>query len=164
MEYAFKASEAVRSFREQRLSTLRPITEFFDYNRISRPADLNTMTTRISYNTRYFSGNYIIVVLGLAVYTILMKPELIFAVLFLVGGFVAINKYAPEATTVGDHVITQKSLYTVLFVIGIPLLWWASPFATMFYIIGSSLFIVIIHASLIEPGVESEYAEVEGQV
>ena len=65
---------------------------------------------------------------------------------------------------VGEHVITQKSLYTILFVIGIPLLWWAEPFSTLFYIVGASLVLIISHASLIEPGVESEYAEVEGQV
>jgi len=75
MEYALKVSDALKSFRvclytlilkrpilahcivqETRLSGLRPPNEFFDVQRISRPADMNTATSRISYNTRYFSG------------------------------------------------------------------------------------------------------------
>lgn len=36
--------ELVKGFRKERLSTLRPIGEFFDYQRISKPADLNEAT------------------------------------------------------------------------------------------------------------------------
>jgi len=68
---------------------------------------------------------------------------------------------APEPMQVGEHVVTQKSLYTVLFVVEIPLLWWGSPFGTLFYIIGASALVILAHASLMEPGVESEYSAVE---
>jgi hypothetical protein len=73
--------------QETRLAAIRSPTEFFDYHRISRPADLNQATSvstfsltqkpkqqvsltviiisffyiqRISYNTRYFSGAYML--------------------------------------------------------------------------------------------------------
>ena len=65
---------------------------------------------------------------------------------------------------VGEHTITQKHLYTTLFVVGLPLLWWASPVATFFWLVFSSAFIILFHAALLEPGVESEYASVEGGV
>jgi hypothetical protein len=64
--------------QETRLSALRPPSEFFDHNRLSRPSDFNQAVSvrlffvplaiaaltdgwkfteqRISYNTRYFSG------------------------------------------------------------------------------------------------------------
>ncbi|KAA1093599.1 hypothetical protein PGTUg99_003638 [Puccinia graminis f. sp. tritici] len=35
----------ISSFREQRLSAIRPFSEFFDYQRISRPNDLNAATS-----------------------------------------------------------------------------------------------------------------------
>lgn len=54
----------------------------------------------------------------LAVYALITNLFLVFAILFLVGGFTAINKWAPEPMQVGEHVITQKGLYTALFVIG----------------------------------------------
>lgn len=62
---------------------------------------------------------------------------------------------------VGQHVVTQKTLYIALFVIGIPLLWWSSPLGTFFWLVGASSFIIIFHAALMEPGIESEYASVE---
>ena len=65
---------------------------------------------------------------------------------------------------VGDQVVTQKTLYTGLFVIGLPLLWWASPLGTFFWLVGASSILILGHASLIEPGVESEYATVQDSV
>ncbi|KAH7911997.1 prenylated rab acceptor PRA1 [Hygrophoropsis aurantiaca] len=164
MDAILRVTDTLKSFRETRLSALRPPTEFFDFHRISRPADLNQAVSRISYNTRYFSGNYSLIIAVLAVYALLTSPLLIFAVLFLFGGFAAINKFAPDPLQVGDHVVTQKSLYTGLFVIGIPLLWIASPFMTFFWLVGASSVLILSHACIIEPGVESEYANIQEAV
>ncbi|KAH9831273.1 prenylated rab acceptor PRA1 [Rhodofomes roseus] len=164
MEALLRVTETVKSFRETRLSALRPVSEFFDHHRISKPADLNTATSRISYNTRYFSGNYGVIVGVLAVYALLTNWLLIISLGFLIGGFAAINKFAPEPLQVGDQVITQKTLYTGLFVVGIPLLWWSSPLGTFFWLVGASSFLILGHASLMEPGIESEYATVQEAV
>jgi len=120
---------------------------------------LNQATSRISYNTRYFSGNYGLIVAVLAVYALISNAFLLISLALLIGGFALINRFAPEPMQVGDHVITQKSLYIGLFVIGLPLLWWASPLGTFFWLVGASGFIIIFHAALMEPGIESEYAE-----
>lgn len=64
----------------------------------------------------------------------------------------------------GDHIVTQKSLYTGLFVIGLPLLWFSSPVGTFFWLVGASGVLILTHASMIEPGVESEYATVQDGV
>ncbi|PFH53823.1 hypothetical protein AMATHDRAFT_136805 [Amanita thiersii Skay4041] len=164
MEALIRVADTLKSFRETRLSGLRPPTEFFDYHRISRPADLNQATSRISYNTRYFSGNYGLIVAILAVYAILTNYLLLISIAFLVLGFAAINRFAPDATQFGEHTVTQKHLYTTLFVIGIPLLWLSSPIATIFWLIGASGVLIIGHASLIEPGIESDYASIQESV
>ncbi|TFK73917.1 prenylated rab acceptor PRA1 [Pluteus cervinus] len=164
MDTALRVADALKSFRETRLSGIRPPSEFFDYQRISRPADFNEATSRISYNTRYFSGNYGFIVAALAVYAVLTNFLLLFSLALLVGGFILINKYAPEATQLGEHTITQKHLYTALFVIGLPLLWWSSPILTFFWFVGASGVLILGHASLIEPGVESEYTTIQDTV
>ncbi|KAL5528548.1 YIP3 [Sanghuangporus sanghuang] len=164
MEHVVRATDALKSFRETRLSTLRPPQEFFDHHHLSRPQDLNQATQRISYNTRYFSGNYGIIVAVLAVYALITNPLLLISIAFLVGGFAAINRFAPEPLQVGDHVVTQKSLYIMLFVVGVPLLWWSSPLGTFFWLVGASSFVILFHASFMEPGIESEYAAVESGV
>ncbi|WVQ94882.1 hypothetical protein IAU59_001966 [Kwoniella sp. CBS 9459] len=162
MEQLSKVSDFARNFRETRLSTLKSPQEFFDHRQLSRPADMNEATTRITYNTRQFSGNYLLVIGVLALYALLTNPLLLIALGFLAGGFAAINKFAPEPVQVGNQVVTQKSLYTALFVIGIPLLWFASPVSTFFWLVGSSAILILGHAVLMEPGVESEYQGVEG--
>lgn len=153
--------ERIRSMRQERLSSLRPLGEFFDHQRISRPQDTNEAFQRITYNTRHFSGNYAVIVALLTIYGMINDTLLLFAIIFLVFGFWAINRFAPEPMQVGEHVITQKSLYTGLFVIGIPLLWFASPFGFMFWLVGSSAFLILGHAAFIEPPVSSEYTGVE---
>ncbi|KAH6914386.1 prenylated rab acceptor PRA1 [Coprinopsis sp. MPI-PUGE-AT-0042] len=164
MEAVLRVSETLKSLRETRLSGLRPPSEFFDWTRISKPADMNQATSRISYNTRYFSGNYLLIIALLGVYAVLTNYMLIISLVFLVGGFAAINKFAPEATQLGEHTVTQKHLYTGLFVIGIPMFWIASPFSTVFWLVGASGFLIIGHASFLEPGVESDYAAVQDTV
>jgi len=74
------------------------------------------------------------------------------------------GRTAPEPMQVGNQVVTQKSLYTGLFVIGLPLLWWSSPLGTFFWLVGASGVLIFVHASIIEPGVESEYAAVQDGV
>ncbi|KAJ8077263.1 Prenylated Rab acceptor 1 [Marasmius tenuissimus] len=164
MEAVMRVTDTLKSFRETRLSALRSPQEFFDYHRISRPADLNTATQRITYNTRYFSGNYVLIIAALSVYAVISNLALLLAILFLVGGFTAINKFAPEPVQMGEHTVTQKHLYAGLFVIGIPLLWYASPIMTFFWLVGASGITVLGHASFMEPGVESEYAQVQDTV
>jgi len=164
MEAVLKVTDTLRSIRETRLSGMRPVSEFFDYQRLSKPADLNQATSRISYNTRYFSGNYLLIVALLAIYAVIMNYLLLISLAFLVGGFALINKFAPEATQVGEHTITQKHLYAGLFVIGIPMFLWAGPFGTFFSIVFCSALAILVHASLLEPGVESDYATVQDTV
>lgn len=94
----------------------------------------------------------------------LTNPLLLIALGFLVGGFAAINKWAPDPVQFGDHTVTQKHLYIGLFVIGIPLLWISSPISTLFWIVGASGILILGHASLMEPGIESEYASVQDSV
>ena len=78
--------------------------------------------------------------------------------------FTASRFLAPEATQVGEHTITQKHLYFGLFAIGIPMFLWAGPFGTFFSILFCSALAILTHASLLEPGVESDYAAVQDSV
>jgi hypothetical protein len=65
---------------------------------------------------------------------------------------------------VGEHIVTQKHLYTGLFVIGIPLLWFSAPITTVSWLVGASSILVFGHACLIEPGIESEYPTAQESV
>lgn len=161
MEHLSGAMDSLKSFKENRLSNLRSPREFFNTHQVSKPADLNQTLSRITYNTRYFSGNYGIIVAMLTVYAFLTNPLVIIAIAWFVVGFAAINRFGPEPMQVGEHTVSQTALYTGLFVIGLPVLWWSSPLGTLFWIVGASSILVLTHACLMEPGLESEYGTVE---
>ncbi|WVW80878.1 hypothetical protein I302_102868 [Kwoniella bestiolae CBS 10118] len=154
-------SEYARSLKDTRLSSLRHPGEFFDYQRVSRPKDMQEYLKRASYNVRYFSANYAIVVALLAVYSLISNPLLLVALGFLIGGFLSINRFVPEPIEFNGKTITPQNLYIGLFVIGIPLLWLAAPISTFFWLVGSSGCLIGAHAGLLEPGVESEYEGLE---
>ncbi|KAK1923093.1 putative ER to Golgi transport-related protein [Papiliotrema laurentii] len=150
-----------RSLKDTRLASLKPPAEFFNIRQVSRPKDTQEYMKRASYNIRYFSANYAIVVALLAVYSLLTNFLLLISLGFLIGGFLAISRYVQEPFEVAGKTITPQNLYTGLFVIGIPMLWIAAPLSTVFWIVGSSACVVGAHAGLMEPGIESEYQGVE---
>ncbi|GMK56779.1 hypothetical protein CspeluHIS016_0306190 [Cutaneotrichosporon spelunceum] len=161
MEVYGKVADALKNLKENRLSGLKPPQEFFDHRQLSRPRDMNDATHRATYNTRHFSGNYLLIVLILAVYALLTNPLLLIVIAFFAGGFALINKFGAEPVSVGNKVITQKTLYIALFVIGIPLLILSNPFSVFLWLVASSAILILAHAVLMEPGIESEYASVE---
>ncbi|WOO79326.1 PRA1-like protein [Vanrija pseudolonga] len=159
--YLNTAQEHVRSLKETRLGAFRPVGEFFDVTRISRPKDWSDYMKRASYNIRYFSANYVIIIALLAVYSLITNPVLLIALGFLIGGFFLISRFVPEPIEFNGKTITPQNLYTTLFVIGLPLLYFSAPFSTFFWLVGSSGCIIGAHAGFLEPGVESEYAGLE---
>ncbi|SCV70081.1 BQ2448_1475 [Microbotryum intermedium] len=143
--------DAIQQFKE-RLSMLRPPQEFFDISRVNRPADMGVASQRISYNTKHFSGNYIVLILLLAIYSLLTNPLLLIAIGFLAGGFIGITKFITEPVEVAGTVIAPRTCYTALLIIGIPIFFW---------LVGSSSVLILAHAAIMEPGVESEYGSVQ---
>lgn len=84
--------------------------------------------------------------------------------LFLTGvqGYVGINRFIPEPVQFGSTTVEPKHLYMLLFIVGIPILWISAPIASFFWLVGSSSVLILGHAALLEPGVESEYGTVQG--
>ena len=126
-------------------------------SRTTRATSLVT-THLSSFCSRFTACTFALVFLRLAS---LSDPLLLIALFILVGGFAAINRFAPEPMQVGNHLVTQKSLYAILVVVVLVLLWFAQPFALIFWLVGSSALLILGHAAFIEPPVSSEYAGVE---
>lgn len=54
--YLNTAQESVRSLKETRLAALRPVGEFFDYQRVSKPRDTSEYMRRAGYNVYVGEG------------------------------------------------------------------------------------------------------------
>ncbi|KAL8842458.1 MAG: hypothetical protein Q9176_002610 [Flavoplaca citrina] len=117
--------------RSQSLSTrfanLRPISEFLNLSRLSKPANVGEVQGRVNYNLGYFSSNYVAVAIMLLIYSLLTNLTLLFDIIFVGLGLFAIKKLEGRDLELGFARATTSQLYTGLFVIAVPLFIWANP-------------------------------------
>ncbi|KAF9164733.1 hypothetical protein DFQ27_007411 [Actinomortierella ambigua] len=149
----------IRKFREERLSSLRPLNEFFDKNRFSKPDNFTAITSRVNYNLSYFQGNYLLMFLGITAYSLITNIMLLFSVAFVVGGNYYISRVPPEGVQIGQSTFTPRQLQTGLIGISIPLFFFSSTIGTVFWIIGASAVTILGHASFMQEGVEGDFVD-----
>ncbi|KAL0090329.1 PRA1 family protein-domain-containing protein [Phycomyces blakesleeanus] len=147
--------------REGRLANLRPLGDFFDKNRISFTSSFQTISQRWNYNLQYFSANYFVIILGLAIYAIITNWLLLFTIGFIFGGFYLISRMNGPVTIAGNT-ISASSLYAFYAGASFLLLLFSGATGAIFWIIGAAAMIVLGHAAILEPGIEGDFAD--GQV
>ncbi|KAH6606614.1 prenylated rab acceptor 1 [Trichoderma cornu-damae] len=121
-----------------RFSNLRPISEFFDFKRLSKPANFGEVQSRVNYNLSHFSSNYAVVFVMLSLYALLTNWLLLFDIILVVFGMWFIGKLDGRDLEIGTFKATSSQLYTGLLVVSIPLGLIASPFSTLLWLIGAS--------------------------
>lgn len=84
-----------------RFSNIRPISEFFDFKRISKPANFGEIQSRAGYNLSYFASNYAVVFAILSIYSLLTNLLLLFVIVLVVGGMWGIGKLAGRDLEIG---------------------------------------------------------------
>lgn len=102
-----------------RFANLRPISEFLDIKRISKPADFAMVQNRVNYNLSYFSSNYAAVFVMLSIYSLLTNLTLFFALMLIIGGMYGIGKLEGRDLDVGFARASVSQLYTGLFIISV---------------------------------------------
>jgi hypothetical protein len=142
-----------------RFANLRPISEFLDVKRISKPANFGEAQSRINYNLGYFSSNYAAVFAMLSIYSLLTHLLLLFVICFVIVGMYGIGKLEGNDLEIGSWRATTSQLYTGLAIISIPLGLFASPFSAMLWLIGASGVTIIGHAAFLDKPIESAFSE-----
>ncbi|KAL5121867.1 Prenylated Rab acceptor 1 [Pleosporales sp. CAS-2024a] len=142
-----------------RFANLRPISEFLDIKRVSKPANFGEAQSRINFNLGYFSSNYAAVFAMLSVYSLLTNLLLLFVICFVIGGMFGIGKLEGNDLEIASWRASTSQLYTALFVIAIPLGLWASPFTTVLWLIGASGVTILGHAAFLDKPIESAFSE-----
>ncbi|KAK6343896.1 hypothetical protein TWF696_007550 [Orbilia brochopaga] len=142
-----------------RYNTLRPISEFFDFRRISKPANFGEAQSRITYNLGHFSSNYSLIFLILAIYCIINNPPLLALIFIVIGGVYGIGKLEGRDLQIGTFRATVNQLWGALAVVGFILAIWSGPLGTMFNLIGASAITILGHAIFLERPIENEFAE-----
>ncbi|KAI9893994.1 MAG: hypothetical protein M1814_004764 [Vezdaea aestivalis] len=70
-----------------RFANLKPLSEFLDIKRVSKPANLAEVQSRINHNLSYFSSNYFGVFLLLSVYSLVTHFFLLCLLVFGIAGW-----------------------------------------------------------------------------
>ncbi|PKS06489.1 hypothetical protein jhhlp_007237 [Lomentospora prolificans] len=141
-----------------RFSNLRPIGEFFDFKRLSKPQNFSEIQSRVNYNLGYFSSNYAVLFVMLSLYALLTNWLLLFDIILVVAGMYGIGRLEGRDLEVGNFKATTSQLYTTLLVVAIPLGLIASPFSTLLWLIGASGVTILGHASLMDKPIDEAFS------
>lgn len=142
-----------------RFANLRPISEFFDIKRLSKPENFGEVQSRVNYNLSYFASNYAVVFLMLSIYSLLTNKTLLFVIVLVTVGLWGIGKLGGRDLDVGFFRATPSQLYTGLIIVAVPLGLWASPFTTLLWLIGATGVTVFGHAVFIDKPIENAFSE-----
>jgi hypothetical protein len=159
----FNIGDRFESLRSQsvssRFANLRPLGEFFDVRRLSKPAGMGEAQSRMNYNLSYFSSNYAVIFAMLILYSLLTNWTLLFLILFVVGGIYGIGKLQGQDLTIGSWRATTSQLYTTLVVIAVPTFFIASFWSTALWLVGASGVTIFGHAIFLDKPIESAFSE-----
>ncbi|KAJ5195115.1 uncharacterized protein N7498_008553 [Penicillium cinerascens] len=151
------------SLRSQSLSTrfanLRPVSEFLDLKRLSKPANFGEVQSRVNYNLGHFSSNYAVVFVMLSIYSLLTNPLLLFIIIFAAASVWGIGKLDGRDLDLGFRRFNTSQLYTGLLCVSVPLGFYASPIATALWLIGATGVTVFGHAALMDKPIENAFSE-----
>jgi len=142
-----------------RFTNLKPIGEFLDLKRLSKPANFGDVQNRVNWNLAYFQSNYFAVATMLAIYSLLTNPPLLFDMVFMGLGMIGIRRLQGADLNLGFAQLTTSQLYTGLFIIGIPVFIWASPIATALWLVGAIGVTVLGHASFMDKPIDTAFSE-----
>ena len=153
-------SDSVRSQSfGTRFANLKPVSEFCDLKRLSKPANFGEVQARVNYNLGYFSSNYFVVALMLGVYSLLTNPPLLFDIIFVSAGMFVIRRLDGRDLELGFARLTTSQLYTGILIIGVPVFLWASPLATLLWLIGANGVAILGHATFMDKPIDAAFSE-----
>lgn len=141
-----------------RFANLRPISEFLDIKRVSKPSNFAEAQSRVNYNLGHFSSNYAVIFVMLCIYALLTNPWLLFDIVFVVAGMYLIGKLNGQDLEIGQTRITTSQLYTGLYVIAIPVGLISSPITTVMWLIGASGVVILGHAAMMDKPLEEAFS------
>jgi hypothetical protein len=141
-----------------RFSNLRPISEFLDVKRVSKPANFVEMQSRVNYNLGHFSSNYAVVFSMLCIYGLLTNMWLLFDIIFVAAGMFLIGKLEGHDLEFGQSRFSTVQLYTGLYVIAIPIALLGGVFGSMMWLIGASGVVILGHAALLDKPIDEAFS------
>ncbi|KAI9098347.1 PRA1 family protein-domain-containing protein [Phlyctochytrium arcticum] len=175
----------VKEQSRARFAGLKPLSDFFDRNRFSRPSSISgkcpklylqclrpltdrpsVFTQRLNYNLTYFQNNYIVLALLITVYLLVTNIWFLFTIMFLLGGFkfiTALPSHQPTSLP-GGFRVTPRQLWPIFVGVGLIMVYFTSSITTFIWMASCSALVIASHAGMMEPPIEANFASAEQQV
>lgn len=149
----------------QRRSGLRAWGEFFRTSKFGIPSPMASVLARIQHNLSYFFSNYLCVFLVLMVYCVLTSFVMLLTLIAMCGLFYTIRQRLQKGPIVlGGQELPPSLLYTLAIMLCIPLFALADVGQVMYWVLGTGVFLIVLHAALYEceekPGADFEVVTV----
>lgn len=141
---------------------IRPWGEFINTSRFKTPKSVAPLPKRIVQNINHFQSNYLFVFLGLVVFCILTSPLLLVAIAVCMGACYIISlKNKESKLTILGRELSVAQQYGVVGICSFPLFWLAGAGSAVFWVIGASVFVILLHAALYSSSEEAEPFDLE---
>ncbi|CAL1548276.1 unnamed protein product [Lymnaea stagnalis] len=141
-------SVPAREWFSKTRESVKPWQEFINSKKFGFPKSLAPLPKRIVKNIETFQGNYLFVFLGLVVVCILTSPLLLVAIAACLGACYIISiKNQDRKISVMGRELSLAQQYAAVGALSFPLFWIAGAGSAVFWVIGASFFVVMLHAS-----------------
>ncbi|KAK7924469.1 hypothetical protein PG985_006523 [Apiospora marii] len=141
-----------------RFSNLRPVGEFCDFKRLSKPENFSEMQGRVNYNLGHFSSNYAACFFILSIYALVTSPLLLFDIVLLFAGLWLLGKMNGEDLVIGTFRATSSQCYTALLITVAILGLIAPTFSTLLWLLGASGVVIIGHAAFMDKPIDEAFS------
>ncbi|XP_077985520.1 prenylated Rab acceptor protein 1-like isoform X2 [Glandiceps talaboti] len=140
---------SAKDWVQKQRDNIQPWHEFINTSKISKPKSATGLTKRVTKNLEKFQSNYLLVSIGLVIYCVITSPLLLVACAFLIGGcyFIRARQAAGKVILLGRE-LTVAQQYLAVCMISFPMFFLAGAGGAVFWVIGASVFLVVLHASL----------------
>lgn len=137
-------------------ANLRLVSELFDISHVSRPADFGQIKSRVKYNFRCFSANYISIFVTLAIYSLLSNWKLLLEMVF-VAIVLFISRVERSSVKIMQRQFTASHIYT-LYATALLVILRSSLLATLLSVACTGSVAMLAHASLTDKIATQEQA------
>ncbi|BFZ13773.1 hypothetical protein BsWGS_16812 [Bradybaena similaris] len=156
------SSTSAREWFSKTRESVKPWHEFLSSSKFALPKTLAPVPKRIVKNIETFQGNYLFVFLGLVVFCVLTSPLLLVAIAACLGACYIISiKNQEHKVAIMGREITLAQQYAAVGAMSFPIFWLAGAGSIVFWVIGASFFVIMLHASLYTSKEEQEGFDLE---
>ena len=138
-----------KQFLLARWSTMKSWGSFIDTSKMILPVSIQQWSKRLVFNLKHFQSNYFCVFFILFIYCILTSPLLLLVLAAVFSaGYIITLKNAERPLKLFGRKLNLGQQYLALSICSLPLLYIVGAGGAFFWVIGASLFVISLHASV----------------